>query len=726
MGHTLDPSTLDTGSVRLKLAEELVFTPQVHGETTYYHIEHPTQGRFYRVGYPEYVFLSTLDGSRTVAQALAITARILGANALSNARGKEIATWLVANRLASLADQESGWLSHTQTLERHSANGLTRFNPFWIKLPLGSPDRLLSALLPGFGWMFSVWGTLAGLTVIAVGVVCLFAHWPTFTSSATTVLAPHNWLWLMLASIGLKAIHEFSHGLACKYYGCEVRQTGIVFILLAPMAYLDVTSCWRIPSRWRRIHVAAAGMFAELVVAAIAAVIWTQTESSIAHHLLFNVIVMASLTTILFNANPLVRFDGYFILADLLKIPNLATEGSRFVASVAQRICFGTANRPLHVLGLQRALIGAYGFASAAWKILICISLVTAAAVLLQGAGLLLACWGVIAWVGQPLWELSVNLQRRWYEDRISFYRATMIGGLTTVVLAAILWRAPVPGRITAPAVVDYTNTSVVRCSAAGFVQQVHVVDGQSVEQGDLLVELSNDEMLTEQRELELAYEQELVRYRVALNDQNGAAAQVAQRNLEAISDRRHEVTQQVASLQVCAPLSGRIVGRNLEQTVGTHVAEGDELLMVADESRKELIISIAQDHIDTILPQVGAHARFRVGSRLARYGTLDHINPRASNLLPHPALNSAFGGPLAVKLGGGASDTDVRLAEPRFSGSIHLPAAVCQDLGAGERGYVVFGWRSERLGEFAWLRFHKWWESILSLPKPDLPRLRR
>ena len=193
--------------------------------------------------------------------------------------------------------------------------------------------------------------------------------------------------------------------LACKYHRGEVRETGLIFILLAPMAYVDVTSCWRFPSRWQRIHVAAAGMLAELLVAAVAAITWAHTDSSVVHHLLFNVIVMASLSTLLFNANPLMRFDGYYILADLVEIPNLATDGNRFLKAAASRIFFGEKQRPLQALGFRRWFVRSYGLAAAAWRLLICVSLVTAASVLLHGAGLVLAVAGVFAWFGVAVME---------------------------------------------------------------------------------------------------------------------------------------------------------------------------------------------------------------------------------------------------------------------------------------------------------------------------------
>lgn len=714
MVATHDLSTREIGSTQLKLVDELIVAPQTHGQKTYYHIEHPSKGKFYRVGYAEYVFLSLLDGTRTVAQALTITARTLGSKALTQARGVEVANWLLEHGLAHFADSQSAWAPPNGCPGGQSGNLFKRINPFWMKLSLGSPDRILAAILPALGWLLSPWATIAGFLLIVVGAGCIASHWAPFTASAATVLSPHNWLWMFVAWACLKVIHELAHGLACKYYRGDVRDTGLIFILLAPMAYVDVTSCWRFPSRWQRIHVAAAGMFAELAVAALAAIAWVYVDSSILHHLLFNIIMMASLSTLLFNANPLMRFDGYYILADLLQIPNLATDGRRAVKNMTARVFFGERNQPLQILGIRRWLVCGYGLAATAWRLLICVSLITAASVLFHGAGLILAAIGVVSWFGMPIWKLIVDLQRRLHERRPTFIRVSVVGiTLVLAFTASLLW-VPWPGLMKAPVVVDYSDLSVVRSSASGFIRRVHVVDGQLVKAGDLLVELENDELMAQQNELEITLRQGNVQHRVALGQQQGADAQIELRNLQATEERLSEIRRQSVGLQVRAPVDGRIVARNLKQTLGTYVKEGTEILTVANESRKELILSVGQEEIDAIMPYVSGQTRFRIGSRFAREGRLDRLEPRASTVLPHPAMSSAVGGSLSVTQQQDNGQTELRLVEPRFRGVITLSPEVCKDLGAGEQGYAMLGLRQESIGEFAWVRFHRWFELLL------------
>jgi hypothetical protein len=144
------------------------------------------------------------------------------------------------------------------------------------------------------------------------------------------------------------------------------------------------------------------------------------------------------------------------------------------------------------------------------------------------------------------------------------------------------------------------------------------------------------------------------------------------------------------------------------------YITEGDELLTVADESNKELVLSVGQDEIDTIVPRLGSQRKFRIGARRACVGSLDRLDPRASTSLPHPALSCEVGGPLAVKAVEGDQDSEMRLVEPRFKGVITLSPEVSQDLGVGEQGYAMLGLRRESIGQFAWVRFHRWIETLL------------
>ena len=199
-----------------------------------------------------------------------------------------------------------------------------------------------------------------------------------------------------------KVVHEAAHGIACRRFGGEVPEAGVLLLLFTPMAYVNVTSMWRFANRWHRIVVASAGMYVELFISFLSIIIW-QRYPGVVGDIAFDVFMMSSVTTILFNANPLMRFDGYFILSDLLKIPNLYTKGTKWFADRIRSLYFGLPKTPNLYGPGELGRVAIYGALAFFWKITICFSLIIGASVLFYGAGMILAAIGVVLWFVVPI-----------------------------------------------------------------------------------------------------------------------------------------------------------------------------------------------------------------------------------------------------------------------------------------------------------------------------------
>lgn len=712
-----DRETRDLACVPLQLTEGLLFSPQRHGGEQFYHIEHATAGRFFRVGYAEYALISLFDGRTSLAQALTLLARRLGAQAPNRRQGLETVQWLIAQGLARRVDESGSAVTRsaramgaTAAMAGERRGGL-RLNPFWTRIPCGSPDRLLRALLPVLGWLFSPGAMLLGLVALVAAGVSLASQWERFVADSAAIFTLHNGPWLAAAWLALKVAHELGHGLACRRHGGEVREAGIVLVLLAPMAYVDVTSCWRFPSKWQRIQVALAGMYVELLLAALAIWVWSQASSELTRHALVQVIVMAGATTVLFNINPLMRFDGYYLLADALEFPNLYEEGDRYVRSLASHWFLGVRGTPLRWLGARGWLVRLYGFAALVWRTTVCVSLLVASAVWFHGAGVLLAIAGAIGWLGRPLAGAVGAWLRQWRERPAGAARGALLAAGLLALASALLAGLPWPGGLAAPAVVDYADLSLVRSRASGFISRIHVADGQLVTEGTPLLELTNDELESDVVDLRSRLEQERLRLRFALDEHDPLQTQIAEGTMLGLEQQLAEAEQRRAGLRVVAPVAGRVVARGLEQRLGTHVREGQELLAVGDEHRKELVVSIGQEDLDEVLPRVGEPIRFRLGAGPLRSGRLERLVPRASTALPHPAFSSLAGGALAVRPREeeSRSGESMRLVEARFRGVVIPDEDERPLVAAGERGQVLFGARRDRLGPRLWREARRW-----------------
>jgi putative peptide zinc metalloprotease protein len=715
MERTKDSNVRDLGRLTLTLRNDLVFTPQKAGGDTYYIVEDPVRSKFHRVGLAEYTLISLLDGRICLDDAVQLVASAAPEQALSLREAAAICRWLVDAGLA----HTSGPVAAGRLLEEASAEDIRsfwqRWNPVMLKLPLVHPDPFFEVLVRWLGWMHGPAGLASWVAVM------LFATWHVassrekFAESSAGILAPGNWLGLFVSWIVLKLLHEISHGIACKRYGGTVREAGVLLILFAPVAYVDVTSSWRFRSPWQRIHTAAAGMYLELFVAALAALVWCRSQPGMVNSLCYQIVIMGSVATVIINANPLMRFDGYYILSDLLDIPNLYASGQQYLQYGAQRYLLGERAELPAWTRSRRHFITVYGAAAFAWRILVCVCLAVGATALFHGLGLVLAILAVAGWSLGPIKRLVKFLARDKSRLRASVPRLLATSGIPAVLAALSLVTLPWPGTSRAPAVVEYAPLTLVRAASAGFVRELRVNSGASVQQGQVIALLDNDELCMELAELDAAIGQSELNMRAFQQAEKLAAYQAELKTLVALREKRITKSRQVEQLVVRAPASGKIISRNLDARVGIHLNEGDEILAIGNEQQKELTIAVSQRSHDAFQAYVGEFVHVRLRPHGSFRSRLALLEPQASLEPAHAALCAAMGGPLPVKQAaegsrhGDAKGERYELLAPHFTGSVRLSPAQGARLKAGQVGIVSIRPLRESLGGHLLGAFSSW-----------------
>jgi len=713
----MDHSIRELTSMRIRLRGDLVFTPQAAGSRPYYMVEDPLNSRFFRLGPAEYTFLSLLDGDTSIYDALSHLSSASPGHGLTESDAAGLCRWLVEMDLAhtresSQADRLADSASVTEQKQM-----LAKWNPLVFKLPLGRPDKAFCFLNRWVGWLYSpVAGALA-LVLLTIAGYQVFSAREQFNASSQGIFAPGNWIWLLGVWAVLKIVHEIGHGVACKRYGGAVRETGLMFIMFAPLAYVDVTTSWRFRSRWERIHVAAAGMMIELLIAAVAALVWSATEPGWLNHLCFNIIVMASVTTLVFNANPLMKFDGYYILSDALSMPNLYSNGQTAVSAFTQRWFLGIPVNSPDWSRRDRILIKTYGWGSLVWRMLICVSMILTAATLFHGAGVVLAVFAGVLWMGAP----AVKFCRQFISGETGAQRprALLIAGGAIAAAVIVFGVLPWPGSRAAPVVVEYSPHTVVRAASPGFISAIHITSGQRVEAGQLLIELNNPELVRELADLKLQIRQSELRARK--HEQKGelAAKQAEGKQQEGLRTQLAEMQIQVDRLTVIAPEGGQIIARNIASQLGAYLEQGDEILSLGDETKKELRLSIDQNDLHAFTERVGKPVRIDVAGRPLWSSALEKVIPRATIALPHPALIAANGGPLPVKPVSAEhsenSEDSFELLSPRFTGVVPLSKSESRSLFAGQQGQVSCRPLSESIGQHLYYAATDWIRQRLS-----------
>ncbi|WP_052336041.1 efflux RND transporter periplasmic adaptor subunit [Rhodopirellula sallentina] len=463
------------------------------------------------------------------------------------------------------------------------------------------------------------------------------------------------------------------------------------------------------PSKLSRIGVSAAGMFVECCIAAAAAWVFLIVDDPLVRSVSHSVVLTAGISTLLFNANVLMRFDGYFILADAVDIPNLASEASQTLERFGKRWIIGESARHGQLSGWRGMLVSVYAVAAIVWRFGVCVCLAITASTLFEGAGILITAVGIAMWVGRPVGRMLQYMGFLARHNVIGFYRGVIIGGGLLAVGLAVVFAFPIPSRVRAPVISRYAATSSIRSPANGFIERVHVRDGQTVQEGTPLVTMRNEELRCQLRQLQAEHDRVAVEKRQAAGELNEGKTHVLRRHAESLQKQIAQIEDRIESLTIRAPNHGRVIARQLDTMIETYVEEGDEIMVVADDTDREWIALITPRHIDRVRACVGENVRLVSSGHRKFTSRLTRIEPRATDRLIEPALASVHGGPLATRQDRDDSDSDqLRMLQPHF----HAWLAVvpdASDLPVGMRMFVDCGYRSQTIAS----RLREWVRSV-------------
>src|SRR5262245_20932918 len=277
------------------------------------------------------LIITLLDGKHTVAELWELANRHLGEDAPTQDELIQLLGQLhAADLLESDVTPDVAELFARGEREEKARSRRSYANPMAIRIPLWDPDAFLNRFKGLLRLIWSRWGALVWLMVVLPAAFLVAPHWPDLSNNfSDRVLAVDNLFALYLTFPVIKALHELGHATATKARGGEVHDLGIIFLVLLPVPYVEASAATVFKSKYQRAVVGAAGMAVELFVAAIAFYLWLLIEPGPLRATLFDLMLIASVSTLVFNGNPLLRYDAYYILADLIEIPNLAMRSTR-------------------------------------------------------------------------------------------------------------------------------------------------------------------------------------------------------------------------------------------------------------------------------------------------------------------------------------------------------------------------------------------------------------
>ncbi|QDT37007.1 hypothetical protein [Stratiformator vulcanicus] len=562
--------SLNERRIPLRQRPELAAYPQQFRGERVWCLKDATSLRFFHLNNEEYHIFRWLDGRRTVGELLSLfraefpAVRItpdrivafvsqLGREGLliSDAPGHGASLWSAARRRDMLRTLmlPSGVLS--------------------IRLPGIDPQPLLRPLTALCGWAFGPVGLVLGTIWIALGAAALFSMSDELVRSLPLMsefLTVDNVLLLLATIAAMKVLHEFGHGICCLRVGGECRELGVLLLVFTPCLYCDVSDTWRMPEKWKRIAVGLAGIWVELLLAATAALVWCGSEPGIWRTLALNVMLIGSINTLLFNGNPLLRYDGYFVLSDLLEIPNLAVEaGQRWRELLrnwffpgSEHQSFDARNRTLLVYGLLSTLYRLFVLAVIwllVWRVLEPCGL--GAVAIAMGAFL------VVGLVLSPIMNVATLLKSPSLRASFSIPRA--IGSAVAFAfLIGLCVALPLPDAVSAPVTIQPAEGAPVYVARGGRIDSA-VASGAFVKRGDVLMKLNDADLTRELIESKSEIAAATARLagleaRRFAEPEAAALLELTRESLNSLNETVAELRRKRDRLSIRAPITGQVV----------------------------------------------------------------------------------------------------------------------------------------------------------------------
>ncbi len=668
------------------------------GVPTYVLQDHAS-GRSHRFTPAAHHFLALMDGKRTVQELWDLTEDALGDDAPTQPEAIDLLSQLYAADLLK-ADTPPD----TRELFRRYRSGRMkklrqRFaSPLSITIPLIDPDRFLERWMPYARPLFGVSGLIIWLATVTTAVVLAGSHWPELTENlADRVLTAQNLLLIWLLYPVVKILHELGHGFAAKHRGCEVHALGIMLLALIPMPYVDASTSAALPNKYHRMLIAAAGIMVEAFLAALALFVWLAVEPGVVRAMAFNVMLIGGISTVLFNGNPLLRFDGYYILADAIDIPNLATRSKQYLGYLFRRYVGGLTEAVSPAAMGERLWLFGYAIASNVFRICITIGIIVFIAGKFFFVGVILAGWAGATQIVLPIIKGAGFLTE---SHQLQGHRVRAIG-VTAAVLGCIgllLFVAPFPLHTSTEGVVWAPEKSEIRVEADAIIERLVTKPYEFVEPGDVLLELS-DPVLSVKVDI-LAAELEGARATyLSFRTEKQFEADILLEEIATIEADLALARVRLDALIVRSPTRGVFLLDRSQDLVGRFVRHGDLIGFVADLSNGTVRVAVTQADMGLIRNQT-ASVSIRLAEQLDQplHATISREIPMASYRIPSAALGTMGGGLLAIDP---TDESGTRTLEQVFHIELTFDASVYR---LGGRTYVRFDHGTEPLG-FQWYR---------------------
>lgn len=687
--------------IKPQLRSHVRLTRHTYRGNNWYVLVDPSASRQHRFNKAAYAIIGMMDGKRSVQEIWKSATAEFGDEVPTQDEIIRLLGQLhAADVLQSDIPPDIAELFERQ--EKHGNRWKQRLmNPFALRFPLLDPDRFLVK------WMFlarAMMGRaalLVWLLVVASAVILAALNWPELTRNvADRVLKPENLLLLWLVYPVIKLLHELGHAFATRIWGGEVHEMGIMLLALTPIPYVEASTSAAFPEKSRRMGVAAAGMAVEVFVASLALFLWLNVEAGRVSAIAYNVMLIGGVSTLLFNGNPLLRFDGYYVLADWIEIPNLAQRSTRYLGYLLQRYLFGVdeAVSPVTAPG-ERGWFICYGIAAFFYRLFVLAALTLFVSSKFFIVGVLIAAWAIVSQIVVPVIRNSYSFYTSpgGRKNRTRFITASV---LSITFLALLLFAVPAPLTTRAQGVVSLPERSWVRAGTDCFVTEVLQPNNSMVELDTPLLRCEDPYLDAEVKLLEANLKEIQAQYK-AESVESRIQRELLKEDIATVEADLARARERINELTIHSPNSGLFILPEAENLPGRYIRQGDLFGYIMGGADSTVVVVVDQSEIALVREQT-RQVELRLAGHLARVykTTIDRQVPAASDVLPSPVLGTVGGGSISINP---QDPKGVQTLKQIFQLELRLPLSQ-NDIRIGERVYAMFDHGYEPLG-LQWLR---------------------
>ena len=675
---------------------------QMFRGSRWYVLRDPFSNQYYRLPPNAYGFVSRLHPQRTVEEVWQQVTDLSPDDAPGQGDIIELLAQLYhANLLHYSLPPDSEKLFERYKKKKQQILKANLKSIMFFRVPLFDPNEILQRMFPFIRMLMGPLGAILWVIAVVAATKIAIDHAGELWAQSQSILAPNNLFLLYVGIIIIKALHEFGHAFAVRRFGGEVHTMGVMFLIFSPLPYMDATASWFFRNKWHRVLVGAAGMIVEVFVAACAVFVWAFTGPGIIHTIAYNMVFVASISTVLFNINPLLRFDGYYILSDLLDMPNLHQHSNQHLKYLVEHHAFKCQDAETPATSKREEIyFTSFGILSGIYRIIVFSMIFLFVADQFLLAGLIMAAICLVTWGILPIFGMVRYLATSPKLNRVRS-RAILVSSLTFVLVSSLLFLFPFPFSVQAPGVIKSSNYVQVSSKVSGHMVEILTPSNTQVTPNTPLVRLENTELAFELQESQSELAEAEALYRQALRNQQADLNPIASR-IAYYQKRIERLTQEQKDLVIKAEMSGTWVAHNLQDRVGMWLARGTAIGELINKDQFQFVSVVAQSDVSELFEEGINKTAVKLAGQASTQIPVTNfaVIPMEQTRLPSVALGWSGGGDVAVNL---KDNQGMQTSEPYYQVRADLSSDTQVDILHGQSGRISFSLPAKSLAGQGW-----------------------